>query len=494
VKLARSSGVLLHLTSLPSPWGVGDLGPWAHRTVDLMAQARQSLWQILPLTPVGGLGSPYSAHSLFAGNPLLLSPEGLVQEGFLSSVPDVAPPGDPTRVDYPSSLRFKDGLVEKAYGFSYGRTKNEQAYTEFCAENFEWLDDFALYDALAREYAGPWVGWPEGVRRREKPALADKRAKLLPFIEKAKFAQYLFQRQWSSLKSHARLEGISILGDVPFYVLHESSDLWAHPELFKVGVDGRPLYVGGVPPDYFSKTGQRWGNPVYDWARMEQEGYRWWKRRVSRDLALTDFLRLDHFRGYVAYWEIPAGAPTAETGEWVPLPTTFLDEVRGAFPALPFVAEDLGVITDDVRAAIARLGIPGMRVLQFAFDGSQDNPHLPPNYEKNSLVYTGTHDTNTTVGWFANEATTESKAALEKYLGRPVTPQTISMDFVEMAMGSVADLCVTPMQDLLGLGGEARMNDPATTIGNWGWRATPEELSEASFQRLLELTRSNGRG
>ena len=493
MKARRCSGVLLHLTSLPSPWGVGDLGPSAHRFVDLMAAARQRLWQVLPLTPVGELGSPYSAHSSFAGNPLLLSPEELVEGGFLAELPESPPQGDPTNVDYPSAIAFKDALIKKAFDFGYQRTRTDQRYSEFCAANASWLDDFAIYDALARKYPGPWTGWPEGVRRREKSALEEELATLRPSIEKAKFAQYLFYTEWSSLRAHAGRLGVQILGDVPFYVLHESSDVWSRPDQFKLGPDGLPLFVGGVPPDYFSSTGQLWGNPVYDWASIESEGYAWWKSKVTRSLAMADLLRLDHFRGYVAYWEVPAGAPTAESGRWVPLPSTFLDEVRASFPDLPFIAEDLGVITDDVREAIASLGIPGMKVLQFAFDGSPDNPYLPANHAKNSLVCTGTHDTNTTLGWFTDEATPENKAALEKYLGHPATPKSICDDLLQAAMGSVADICVVPMQDLLGLGSEARMNNPATYVGNWRWRARGEDLSEERFDRLLDLTTSNRR-
>jgi 4-alpha-glucanotransferase len=494
MNLGRSSGVLLHPTSLPSSWGVGDLGPSAYRFADLLSSAKQTVWQVLPLTPVSDHGSPYSPHSLFAGNPLLLSPERLVQDGYLHELPSVSAKTEPGGVDYPDSIRFKEGLVESAFRYSFGRTKAQSGFAEFCEENASWLDDFALYDALTREYGRPWVDWPEDVRRGTKAVLEDERSRLDELVQKTKFSQYLFQQEWSSLKGYAGAKGVRILGDVPFYVLHDSSDIWAHPDLFKVGSDGNPFFVGGVPPDYFSKTGQLWGNPVYDWARMEETGYRWWKDRAARGLALADFLRLDHFRGYVAYWEIPAGSATAQTGRWVPLPPSFFDAVRAAFPSLPFVAEDLGVITDDVRRAIDDLGIPGMRVLQFAFDGHSDNPHLPPNHSRNSLVCTGTHDTNTTLGWFEEEASPRDRHALEAYLKRPVTPSSVCADFLEMAMGSVADLCVIPLQDVLGLGGSARMNNPGTPVGNWRWRALRDELLEDRFRKLEELTLSYGRG
>ena len=492
--LRRSSGVLMHPTSLPSRWGVGDLGSSARAFVELMAEAHQSLWQTLPLTPVGTSGSPYSPHSLYAGNPLLLSPEILEEQGLLRALPSPTTTDDPGRVSYQECLTFKRSLIQSAFAFSFDRTSQEGRYTDFCERNEGWLNDFALYDALSRKYGTPWLMWPEEIRKREANAIAREASGLLQQINVAKFAQFLFDQQWSSLKEFARSRGVRILGDVPFYVLHDSSDIWCHIELFKVNPDGRALFVGGVPPDYFSKTGQRWGNPVYDWKRMEETGYRWWTERVSRDLTLADYLRLDHFRGYVAYWEIPAESPTAEKGIWVPLPRTFFETVKAHFPDLPFVAEDLGVITDDVREAIARLGLPGMRVLQFGFDGSSDNPHFPPNHPKDSLVCTGTHDTNTALGWFLEEATDKDKETLRRYLGRPVTADSVVDDFLKMAMGSASDLCVIPFQDLLGLDGRARMNNPGTSMGNWTWRALPEALSKDSFAKLGDFTVSAGRG
>jgi 4-alpha-glucanotransferase len=431
---------------------------------------------------------------LFAGNPLLLSPEVLVEQGFLHALPSHVSTENSDRVNYLECLAFKDSLIQSAFESSFDRTRRERAYEDFCEKNEGWLDDFALYDALSRKYGRPWFAWPEIIRKRDPSAMALEASGLMQSINLAKFAQFLFERQWSSLKEFAASRGVRILGDVPFYVLHDSSDIWSHTELFKVDSEGMALFVGGVPPDYFSKTGQRWGNPVYDWRRMEETGYRWWMERVSRDLALADYLRLDHFRGYVAYWEIPADSPTAVEGKWVSLPSTFLDSVKVHFPDLPFVAEDLGVITDDVREAIARLGLPGMRVLQFGFDGSPDNPHFPPNHPKNSLVCTGTHDTNTTLGWFLEEATDKDKDTLRRYLGRPVTAATVCDDFLSMAMGSASDLCVIPFQDLLGLDGRARMNNPGASVGNWTWRAPPEALSEASLRRIADLTVSTGRG
>jgi 4-alpha-glucanotransferase len=396
-------------------------------------------------------------------------------------------------VDYEPALSFKDRLLENAYRFSYSRVRNETEFLDFRARNAVWLEDFALYDALSRENGGGWFLWPEDIRGRNPAALDEKRQLLKTAVERAVFEQYLFHRQWSELHAYSKSKGVQIIGDIPFYVLHDSADVWAHPELFKLGPHGRPIYVGGVPPDYFSRTGQRWGNPVYDWNRMEETDYRWWTERMKRSLELFDLVRLDHFRGYVAYWEIPAAEETAVNGTWVKTPKSFLRALRQNFPSLPFLAEDLGVITDDVRDTISRLRIPGMKVLLFAFDGSPTNPYLPPNHPRNSLVYTGTHDTNTTLGWFSDEAGPREKEALSSYLGRAVTERSVCDEFLGMAMGSAAELCVVPLQDLIGLGSEARMNDPSAAEGNWRWRVLPSQLSEGNLPRLADVTAANGR-
>ena len=495
MNLTRCSGVLLHPTSLPSSWGVGDLGPSAYRLVDFLHDGRQKFWEILPLTPVAEHGSPYSPHSLFAGNLLLLSPEILVREGYLDVLPATLRFMDDARtVNFKAAIEFKNQLVERAFQFSYGRVKNQGDFDRFRAEQSSWLEDFALYDAITRELGRPWYEWPEGLRRREKSAIDGKKSQLSLQVERAVFSQFLFEEQWSDLLRYARSRGLRVLGDVPFYVLGDSADVWAHRAFFKVDREGRPSFVGGVPPDYFSKTGQRWGNPVYDWGALERTGYEWWSDRVRRSLALTDQLRLDHFRGYVAYWEIPAEEPTAVKGSWVPLPGSFLESLRRTFPTMPFVAEDLGEITQDVKEAMKVLGLPGMRVLQFGFDGSPDNPHFPPNHAKSSLVYTGTHDTNTIRGWFVGEADSKAKAELVKFLGHEPTAASVSSDFVNVAMESVADVSIIPLQDILGLGSEARMNNPATSSGNWGWRAVPSEFNERVFDALGEKTAASGRG
>ena len=324
--------------------------------------------------------------------------------------------------------------------------------------------------------------------------MGEKRSLLKEETEAVVFSQYLFECQWSSLVEYARSRGVRILGDVPFYVLHDSADIWAHRELFKVNADGGAEFVGGVPPDYFSETGQRWGNPVYDWARLEATGYGWWRKRAERSLGMTGMLRLDHFRGYVAYWEIPAENVTAAEGRWVPVPRSFFDFMKRTFPDLPFLAEDLGVITQDVNEARDGLGIPGMRVLLFAFDGTPENPHLPRNHVANSIAYTGTHDTNTARGWYEEEASSSSKAELSTLVGHDVTSEGVAKDLTLQALGSAAKVSVIPMQDLLGLGGIARMNNPATTSGNWGWRAKAADLAEGLFRELGEETSASGRG
>jgi 4-alpha-glucanotransferase len=494
MNLARSSGVLLHPTSLPSRWGVGDLGRSAFRFLDLMEEGKQTIWQMLPLTPVADHGSPYSARSLFGCNTLLLSPEGLAEDGYLPDVPSAPVPAANDRmVDYRQALSFKADLLQAAFAYSYPKARLDPEYREFREGHSYWLEDFAVFDAISREQGKPWYEWPAALRDRNRQALEEKKSKLSSQIDSTAFSQYLFHVQWSKLAAHARSKGVRILGDVPFYVLHDSADIWTRRDLFKVDSEGRAIAVGGVPPDYFTKTGQRWGNPVYDWARLEETGYDWWRQRATRNLEVADMLRLDHFRGYVAYWEIPASSETAVDGEWVKVPASFLEFVKSEFPTLPFVAEDLGVITKDVDESREKLGIPGMRVLLFAFDGSQDNPHLPTNYNANSFAYTSTHDTNTTRGWFETEATSKVKGAMSAYLGHEVTADTVTAEFIRAVLESPSEAAVLQMQDLLGLGSEARMNNPAVIGGNWRWRAVESDLSEPLFESLGERTSAAGR-
>ncbi len=494
MKFKRSSGVLLHLTSLPSPFGVGDLGPAARAFADLLSESGQRYWQLLPVNPVGGGNSPYNPGSVFAGSPLLVSPELLEQDGLL---PDPRT-GEwtqlpTTRVDYGIVGALKEKLLRKAYDFFTNRGDCAE-FEEFSAENSYWLDDYALFAALKADLGLPWFLWPQALRDRNAGALEDKRTKLKGETGFHRFIQFQFAEQWRSLKRYCADAGISLVGDVSFYVAYDGCDMWANRDIFKVDPEGRPLSVGGVPPDYFSETGQLWGNPVYDWDRLRAKGFYWWVQRLKKTLGLFDVVRLDHFRGYVSYWEIPAHAKTAQSGKWVNAPwESFFETVRGAFPTMPFVAEDLGVITPDVRDAMARLGLPGMNVLLFAFDGSPENPYLPERHSRNSVVYTGTHDTNTARGWFDDEASGKEKQRLFEYVGRELSSEQVSWALIRLAQTSVADLCVVPAQDILSLGSEARMNRPSVSDGNWEWRATQEQLGPGPFTRFKDMTSSCGR-
>jgi 4-alpha-glucanotransferase len=494
----RSSGILLHVTSLPSPFGIGDMGPGAYRYVDFLSESGQTLWQILPLNPTdtASYDSPYHSTSAFACNPLLISPELMMRDGLLSPSdlePRPAFPSD--RVDSHAVSAYKKGLFQKA--FEVFRTGGERPdYRAFCEENASWLEDFALFMTLKRLYEGKtWREWPPEIRQRRPDALKGARDRLSTPLEKERFLQYLFLRQWSALKAYANGKGILILGDIPIYVVHDSADLWAHPEIFNLDGDGRPLTVAGVPPDYFSETGQLWGNPVYRWSVLRESGYGWWIQRMGQNLKLFDLMRLDHFRGFVAYWEVPADEEDAVRGRWVQAPgMDFFERITQWFPSLSLIAEDLGTITPDVTEMMDHFGFPGMKVLLFAFsDDRGANPYLPHNHVQNCVVYTGTHDNNTVRGWFDREASDEEKRRLCLYLGREPSSGEIHWEMIRLAMMSVADRVVFPMQDLLGLGAEARMNRPGKKDGNWQWRLFPEQLAPPLSRRLLEMTRGCGR-
>lgn len=493
----RSSGVLLHITSLPSEFGIGDLGPSAYNFVDLLANNGQTYWQILPLTPTSTrLGnSPYDSSSSFAGNTLLISPSLLVNENllgadFVAGLPDLVD----SRVDYRAVSILKQKLVEKACT-NFRRTKvHRSKFEEFCSENSFWLDDYALYNAISKESGIPWYLWPSDLRDREAQALADKSRGLSHLIELEKFAQFVFFKQWNNLRSYCKAKGLNIIGDLPFYVNHDSADVWANSELFKLGADKEPMFVSGVPPDYFSATGQLWGNPVYNWTHLSRTNFDLLLRRMEHCLKLYDIVRLDHFRGLLAYWEVPAHEKTAVNGRWVETPSKeFFDALSKRFPTLPFLAEDLGVITSDVRAVINRLDIPGMQVLLFAFGGSLDNYHIPDNYKQNSAVYTGTHDTNTVKGWFLHDATPSEKSALFRYVGKELSEEDVSWELIRLAIMSVADTCIIPMQDMLSLGAEARMNNPAKLEYNWEWKLTTKQLAADVLAKLRKLTAESSR-
>jgi len=494
----RGSGILLHITSLPSPYGIGDLGSGAYRFADFLTEAKQSFWQILPLNPTDPVygNSPYHSISAFASNPLLISPELMVRDGLLTKSDVGTVPDYPNRrADYPGGIAFKERLFYLAHE-RFRRERQTHDYGRFCAENTAWLDEFALFVALKAHFQGKvWTEWPQEIRERQPGALEAFKNQLHETIELHKFLQYVFYQQWSSLKSYCNQRGIQFLGDIPIYVEHDGVDVWTNPEMFKLDSDKRPRVVAGVPPDYFSETGQLWGNPVYRWEALKETGYAWWIRRLQHNLRLLDLIRIDHFRGLIGYWEIPAGEANAINGRWVGAPgEDLLNELLKKFPYLPIVAEDLGVITPDVREIMHRFELPGMKVLLFAFgDDLPTNPYIPHNLPRNCVLYTGTHDNNTAKGWFEGEATAEIKERLFHYLGREVPVTKIHRELIRLAMMSVANMVVIPMQDILGLGEEARMNRPATSEGNWEWRLLEDQVTPSLAQELLKMTEIYGR-
>jgi 4-alpha-glucanotransferase len=500
IQTKRGSGILLHITSLPSSYGVGDLGPGAYAFVDFLGQTKQSCWQVLPLNPTYPIygNSPYSSISVFAGNTLLISPDLLIEEGLLSKE-DLEPiPSFPeARCDFSKAIRYKDNLLERAYQHFNQRGDGKESFEAFCAENSSWLEDFALFVVLRKRLDGKvWNQWPRELRDRDLKSLRAIKEECHNQIEREKFWQYLFFKQWRSLKDYCQEKGVRLFGDLAIYVSLDSADVWANPNLFKLDKEKRPAFVSGVPPDYFSETGQLWGNPVYRWSVLKKSDYRWWRERIAHNLRLFDIVRIDHFLGFVAYWEVPAGEKTAINGRWVKAPAKdFLNTLSKNFPHLPIVAEDLGAITPDVREVMNDFGLPGMKILMFAF--GEDNPmhpFLPHNYEKNFLVYTGTHDNNTVRGWIEGEASSEDKKRLFRYLGREVSVEEIHWTFIRLAMMSVARWVILPMQDVLGLGGEARMNRPSIAHGNWEWRLLPGQITPSVSERLREMTETYGRG
>ena len=487
--LPRAAGILLHPTSLPGPFGIGDLGPAAYRFVDWLVAAKQTVWQVLPLVPIGGGDSPYAGRSAFAGNTLLISPELLVEDGLLTSADLPASELGSGRVRYRNVTTVKEALLRTAFGrFGGAPAELRSAFEEFKAAQAAWLDDYALFEALRAAHQNAWwIDWAHELALRDPNALARARADLAENVERCRFEQFLFYRQWEALRSHANALGVKLMGDAPIFVAHDSADVWAHRELFRLDSSGRPTVVAGVPPDYFSATGQLWGNPIYDWERLAATGYSWWLDRLAADFARYDFLRLDHFRGFEAYWEVPATEQTAINGRWVPGPGAALFEAAARrFGSLPIIAEDLGLITPAVKRLRRSLGFPGMRVLQFAFDSDALNDHLPHNYERECVVYTGTHDNDTTRSWFSS-APAKSRAYLQRYFGRKVTPSTVARDLTALAYSSVAVWAIVPLQDVLGLGASGRMNLPGRLGGNWGWRFAEPDLRPELAVGLAEL-------
>ncbi|MCC5630444.1 4-alpha-glucanotransferase [Nostoc sphaeroides] len=493
----RSSGILLHPTSFPSRFGVGDLGLEAYRFIDFLKETHQQYWQVLPLGPTGYGNSPYMCYSAMAGNPLLVSPEKLRDEGLLTEEDFANLPGFPVeKVDFDQVVPIKIGLLKKACeNFKVNATdiqKNE--FAGFCDSKAYWLDNYALFMALkdAHENAS-WHTWEPEFVKREPEALAQVQDRLNGEIFYYKFIQFKFFRQWSELKSYANMRGIDIIGDIPIYVSHDSADVWAHPDIFCLDEEtGVAAQMAGVPPDYFSATGQLWGNPVYNWEELQKQDFKWWVQRFEAMLDYVDIIRIDHFRGFEAYWSVSQGEETAMNGKWVEAPgDAFFAAIREKLGKLPVLAEDLGVITPEVEALRDKYEFPGMKVLQFAFGSDPGNPFLPFNYPRNAVVYTGTHDNDTTVGWF-NSANDYEKQNLLLYLGS-ISPEGIHWDLIRLALSSIANQAIIPLQDVLGLGNEARMNFPSVAEGNWEWRYQEGALREELGDRLKVLTRLNGR-
>jgi 4-alpha-glucanotransferase len=495
----RGSGILLHITSLFTSYGIGDLGPSAFRFVDFLSDAHQSYWQILPLNPTSLEydNSPYHSISAFAFNTNLISPECMVRDGFLKktdigSIPDF--PGG--SVDFNAVVRFKDRIFSLAYDRFRREKTNLIEYEEFCRNNFWWLEDFALFTSLDQHFNGCiWCSWPEEIKKREPSALDTMRKSLKKIIDKEKFLQYLFYKQWQDLRSYCKKKGICLVGDIPIYVNYHSADVWTHPALFRLDANLHPLVVAGVPPDYFSKTGQLWKNPIYNWEEHKKEGFSWWMDRVGHNFTLFDYSRIDHFRGFVAFWEVAAGEQNAINGRWVSAPGEKLFTLmKSRFKDLPIIAEDLGIITPDVSELIDKFHLPGMRVLLFAFTGDPStNPHSPHNLKRNCVLYTGTHDNATTRGWLESDATPEEKLNLIKYIGREIPSDQLPAELIRIAMMSVADTVIIPLQDILSLGGLSRMNRPGTDEGNWRWQMEDECIVPSVTQKLAEMTRIFGR-
>lgn len=485
----RSAGILLHPTSLPGRFGIGDLGPVAHSWVEALARGKQTWWQMLPLGPTGAGDSPYQSYSAFAGSTNLISPERLVEDGLIALGDLDQVRFEPGAVDYANIAKFKNWLLDRAWQtFQQGALPQlRDSFELFCRDEAHWLDDYAAFTAIKQSQGGrSWAEWPADLVRREPAALESARKELNGPIQAERFAQFLFHRQWRALREHARQLGIKLFGDAPIFVSADSADVWANPQLFQLDADRRPRFVAGVPPDYFSATGQLWGNPLYDWPAHEASGFAWWIARLKANLRQVDLVRLDHFRGFAAAWNVPYGSPTAQTGQWLPGPGAALFQaLQRALGDLPLVAEDLGVITPDVNALRDQFHLPGMVILQFAYGGAVEFRFLPHNHVRNSVVYTGTHDNDTTLGWWRSISDKE-RQFLRRY--EPQVDEDPVGTLLRVAWGSVADMAIAPLQDWLRLGSEARMNVPGVADGNWRWRLTDDQVTAALLDRIAELT------
>ncbi|MDD2422471.1 MAG: 4-alpha-glucanotransferase [Heliobacteriaceae bacterium] len=499
--MERVSGILLHPTSLPGSYGIGDLGPAAYRFVDFLHRAGQKLWQVLPLGPTGYGNSPYAGLSAFAGNPLLLSPEtlcrdGLLATGELADLVETLPGAADTagdQVDFPAVIRFKAAVLQTAYArFRAQNGPESPAFRRFLADHRDWLEAFSLYMVLKDAHHGrEWTGWPREYRTLPATGRQKLSRMYTPEITYHQFCQFIFFRQWRALREYAGQKGVRLIGDLPIYVAWDSADAWDRRELFHLDREGIPVEIGGVPPDYFSPEGQLWGNPTYNWPGQKKSGYRWWVRRFQQLLGMVDLIRVDHFRGFMAYWAVPYGAKTAVQGRWKKgSGARLFTAVTKALGPLPVIAEDLGVITPGVVRLKERFGFPGMKILQFAFDANEPSDFLPFRYERNCVVYTGTHDNDPVLGWFSHCRPADREYAL-RYLNSD--GKDICWDFIRLGLASVADRAVFPLQDVLGLGSEARMNVPGTVAGNWCWRCRSEHLNPVVADRLAGLTVLYGR-
>ncbi|MET0070453.1 MAG: 4-alpha-glucanotransferase [Candidatus Thiodiazotropha sp.] len=480
----RRAGILLHITSLPGPGKAGELGSDAYRFVDFLVSTGMSVWQILPIGPTMHDNSPYQSSSVYAGNPRLISLELPLQKGWLEAMPEYKGSMSDAIKRYAVKLAW-EGFKERA------DEADRDAYQRFVAEQKHWLEDYALFQALRNRDGGCWWEWHPTLRDREPQAVAETRARFTEAIEEIRFEQFLFFTEWMNLKHYANERGVLLFGDLPIFVAHDSAEVWAHREFFDLHADGHPRVVAGVPPDYFSATGQRWGNPLYCWDRLEADDFSFWVERLRAQSTLFDFLRIDHFRGFEAYWEIPAEEQTAENGRWVEAPGEKLfQRLYRALPELELVAEDLGVITPEVEALRKAYHLPGMKILQFAFSGGADNPYLPFHHSRDSVVYTGTHDNDTTLGWYKGLDDT-TREIVDDYLGKP--REVMPWPLIRTALASRANLAILPFQDVLGLDSTHRMNTPGTTEGNWGWRFEWNRIKHGTTERLLRYVKMYGR-
>lgn len=496
----RSSGILLHITSLPSPHGIGDFGPSSYKFIDLLADSNQKYWQVLPLNPTEQAygHSPYSCPSSFAGNPLLISLELMVNEGYLSASDLIETPNFPKEsVDFKLTLAYKTDLLRTAFESNLRGIAQHSDFRKFCLENKHWLDDYCLYTSIkSGADFETWQKFPTDLRDRNPQALDDWHEKEEHFILYNKFIQYIFFKQWNSLKKYSNDKGIKIIGDIPYYVNYDSSDVWANQEMFKLDENKSPEFIAGVPPDYFSETGQLWGNPVYTWDKLKETKYSWWIKRIGHNLSMFDKLRLDHFRGFVSYWEVNAGETTALNGKWAHVDAQgFFDTLFSNFDRSKFIAEDLGFITEDVKQIINHYELPGMKILLFAFgDDYPYGDYLPRNINNHCVIYTGTHDNNTALGWWNEEAEDIEKSRVSEYLAKEVNEDNINWELIELAMKSRADNVIIPMQDILSLGASARMNTPSTTSGNWTWKLESMDFFTEIIEKLNGLSKYNDRG